>query len=77
MLFVSCVGIVNVEGDMKARVLRVIEYEGDVEWVNEQILKRSVKGSHAVKGGIIREAIVGEVLTIMSGGDEDETTGSY
>jgi len=52
----------------KARVLRVLEYVGDREWVDEQIARRGVKGSFVLpnKRGLIREAIIGDVAELWT-----------
>lgn len=57
----------------RARLLRVIEYDGPIEWVIEEVKKRGVKGLVEIKfpSGeicIIREAIIGEVPTILTTG---------
>lgn len=54
--------------DKQYRVLRVIEYVGEREWVDEQIAKRGVKGSYIVPNGrgVIREAIIGETAELLT-----------
>ena len=52
------------------RVLRVIEYEGPRDWVEDCLQKRGIKGEYRlnkyeVYGRVIREAIIGEVPTIL------------
>ncbi len=42
------------------RMLRIIEYVGPQEWVNDAINHRSVKGAKILSEGIIREGILGE-----------------
>lgn len=58
----------------KVRVLRILEYEGDREWIEKTLSCRGVKGSYTIPGkGTIKEAIVGEFPTILEkkGGDEE------
>lgn len=48
------------------RVLRVLEYVGSREWVEECIQQRYVKGErYTIRKGVIREAILGETLEIV------------
>jgi hypothetical protein len=51
---------------LQYRILRVIEYVGDRDWIDEQIAKRGVKGSFVLpnKRGLIREAILGDVAEL-------------
>lgn len=51
----------------KYRILRIIEYVGEREWVDEQIAKRGVKGTYHVPNGrgVIREAIIGETAEVV------------
>lgn len=43
------------------RVLRVLEYVGPAEWVEQSLQKRAVKESqHCGDGKIIREAVLGD-----------------
>lgn len=63
---------------MKQRLIRVLVYEGDPEWIEWCIKNRGVKGSHQVqKDCIIKEAIVGDFLEPIIGGplNEQETIG--
>lgn len=48
------------------RILRVLEYVGEREWIDEQIAKRGIKGSFVLpnKRGLIREAIIGDVAEL-------------
>jgi hypothetical protein len=41
------------------RVIRVLEYSGEEEFVNRSLRNRNVKGGHFVRGGAIREAFLG------------------
>lgn len=52
--------------DQRYRILRVLEYVGDREWIDEQIAKRGIKGSFVLpnKRGLIREAIIGDVAEL-------------
>jgi hypothetical protein len=54
--------------DKKYRVLRIIEYVGEREWVDEQIAKRGVKGSYVVpnRRGVVREAIIGDTAELLT-----------
>ena len=51
----------------KYRILRIIEYVGEREWVDEQIAKRAVKGTYHIPTGrgVIREAIIGETAEVV------------
>ncbi len=50
----------------KVRVIRVLEYEGTREWVEEMLKTRCVHGYLKMQhGGIIREAIVGDFPEIV------------
>jgi hypothetical protein len=51
----------------KYRVLRILEYVGDREWVDEQIAKRQVKGSYGLPNGrgVVREAIIGDTVELL------------
>lgn len=51
----------------KYRILRIIEYTGEREWVDEQINKRLVKGTYHIPNGrgVIREAIIGETAEVV------------
>lgn len=57
----------------KVRVLRVLEYVGDREWVDEQIAKRGVKVSFVMRNGrgMIREAIIGDVVELLDDNESD------
>ena len=51
---------------MKARLMRVLVYEGPIEWVQETMDRRAVKGTHWVYSDkVIREAIIGDYLEII------------
>lgn len=43
------------------RVLRLIEYEGERDWVDEMIQSRNVKGTRIVGRGVIRDTLLGDV----------------
>ncbi len=48
------------------RILRVLEYEGDREWIDDCIKRRGVKGTQVVGNrGQIREAILGDVAELL------------
>jgi hypothetical protein len=47
------------------RMLRIIEYVGTREWVDDQINKRNVKGCKVVRDGYILEGFVGEVPQLV------------
>lgn len=47
------------------RLLRIIEYVGTREWVDDQINKRNVKGRKIVRDGYILEGFVGEVPQLV------------
>lgn len=51
---------------MRIRVIRLLEYEGDAEWVFKTLEKNSVKGESRVGDNVIREAIIGTVPEILS-----------
>ena len=62
----------------RVRILRVLEYEGDRDWVESSLAARSVKGVIEVSGagqhysrGIIREAIIGETPVILESKEEE------
>lgn len=59
--------------DKQYRMLRVIEYVGEREWVDEQIAKRGVKGSYVIPSGrgVIREAVIGETAELLTGTREE------
>lgn len=60
----------------QVRFLRVLEYTGDLDWVLEQVEKRSVKGSHVIgTRGTIREAMIGDVPTLLQRGTTEEQNG--
>ena len=44
------------------RLIRVLVYEGQPEWIQECLTKRGVKGSMTVSRGVIKEAVVGDFL---------------
>jgi hypothetical protein len=55
----------NVKPPQRYRAFRFIEYTGTMEWINDCIARRSVKGTKIVgsKGGVenaIREGMIGE-----------------
>ena len=47
------------------QVIRILIYEGTVEFVARSLDKRAIKGCVSVKDGTIFEAIVGDVVDIM------------
>jgi hypothetical protein len=52
----------------KYRALRIIEYVGDRDWVDEQIAKRQVKGSFVLPNGrgVVREAMIGDTVELLT-----------
>lgn len=44
----------------KVRILRLLEYYGDPEWIRESLIRRGVKGEHTLGSNVIREAMLGE-----------------
>jgi len=56
----------------RVRVLRILEYEGNRDWVEVTLKARQVKREFHVPAGVIREAIVGEFPTIIEkrGGEQ-------
>jgi hypothetical protein len=50
---------------MKQRYIRILIYEGSPEWIANAQAERGVKGSMTTKGGIIREAVVGDFLEVL------------
>lgn len=59
-------------GDI-VRVLRLIEYVGDREWVESSLERRQIKGSWICPNGTIREAIVGDFPMVVGDTDEGDT----
>ena len=55
---------------MRIRVLRVLEYEGDAEWVYKTLAGNAVKGEHIVGDNIIRESVIGTVPEILTKGEK-------
>lgn len=54
----------NEEG--KYRILRVLEYVGDREWLDKQITMRQVKGTKVLPNNCsIREAVIGDVAELL------------
>lgn len=54
------------------RILRVLEYFGDAEFIRQSMEKRGVKGRFVIRGGCsIQEAILGETGELL--GDMPET----
>jgi len=51
----------------KYRLLRILEYVGDREWIDDQIAKRNVKGTYdrLPNGRVIREAIIGDTVELL------------
>jgi len=49
----------------QVRILRVIEYVGDLEWVQACITKRTLKGTLVTTYGTIREAILGDTMELL------------
>lgn len=58
----------------RQRLIRVLVYEGEPEWLSNVLEKRGVKGSMQTFGdNIIREAIVGDFLEVFDKGANDES----
>lgn len=57
------------------RMIRVIEYVGDEEFINEHRTMRGVKGTRLCRGGIIREAILGDTDEILDTQETENTEG--
>ena len=50
----------------RVRVLRILEYEGPREWVEETLKRRAIKGEHKLGAySVIKEAILGEFSTLI------------
>ena len=47
---------------MKQRLTRILIYEGSSAWIQSCLEDRGVKGSQRMGNGLIKEAIVGELL---------------
>lgn len=48
---------------MKQRLIRILVYEGEPEFIQQVMQERGVKGSYVLpRGGLIKEAIVGDFL---------------
>jgi hypothetical protein len=52
------------------RILRVLEYEGSLEWITRQMELRGVKGTHKVMDGIIREGIIGDPVLLLDNAND-------
>jgi hypothetical protein len=50
---------VRIRYKKKHRVLRVLEYEGDLEWINKTLADSGVQNVKHVQGNSIRSAVVG------------------
>lgn len=51
---------------MKARMVRILVYEGSVEWINRCLMQRGVKGSQTLGTGcVIREALLGDYIEML------------
>ena len=55
----------------RARALRILEYEGTLEWVTQQMENRGVKGNQIFRTNkegvcIIREAIIGDIPLVST-----------
>ena len=52
---------------MQVRVLRILEYIGDIEAINKLMEDRAVKGSvnRQKEGYTIRESIIGDTMEIL------------
>ncbi len=50
----------------QVRVLRVLEYTGSQEWVNNTLATSSVKGEHWSGDNVIRESIIGYTMEVLS-----------
>lgn len=54
------------ETKVQYRLLRVLEYVGDAEFVRNAVERRHVKGRFVVGGNSIQEAILGETAEILA-----------
>ena len=65
-------GIMKGRNMDRVRVIRVLEYEGPRDWVEETLAQRGVKGTKDLgRGWVIREAIVGDFPVVV---EEKKTT---
>lgn len=57
----------------KYRALRIIEYVGDRDWVDDQIARRQVKGSYVLPNGrgVVREAMIGDTVELLTATESD------
>ena len=49
----------------EVRVIRVLEYVGEREWVEDTLARNAVKGSWSCTRGMIREAVVGDFPEVV------------
>lgn len=52
--------------DDRVRVIRVLEYVGGREWVEDTLTRRSVAGTWSCPNGTIREAVVGDFPEVVN-----------
>ena len=50
---------------MRGRILRILEYEGEIEWLTRSINTRGVKGQRVTDHGTIREALLGDTIELL------------
>lgn len=53
------------------RVIRLIEYVGDREWVESSLDRRQIKGTWIAPRGTIREAIIGDFPEVVEHEESD------
>lgn len=51
---------------MKARFVRILVYEGEIDWIQDCIERRAVKGTYKLPNGAwIKEAVLGDYLELL------------
>ena len=50
---------------MRQRLIRILVYEGEADWIQQTLKNNSVKGSHTCSKGCIKEAFVGDFLETL------------
>ena len=59
---------------MRIRVLRILEYVGDAEWVFKTMEANKIKGEYRAGTNIIREAQLGTIPEIFTAASETSET---